>query len=92
MWAHMSLVLLAAAVRMVECETPNILFILADDLNYDLVLNHRSKMPALTKHFIENGVVSVEFFNHVAASPVCGPSRSSLLSGALAYPCIRHSR
>ena len=38
-------------------------------------------MPNLKKYFSEEGT---EFENHVAAQPVCGPSRSSMLLGR--YP------
>ncbi len=38
-------------------------------------------MPALTKYWKDGGIY---FENHVAAVPVCGPSRSSLLTGR--YP------
>jgi hypothetical protein len=53
-------------------------WILADDLNYDLVRTTRGKMPNLQKRMITKGL---EFSNHVAVAPVCGPSRSSLLAG-----------
>ena len=38
-------------------------------------------MPNLRKQFVEGGLY---FHNHVAAYPVCGPSRSSFLAGR--YP------
>ena len=61
--------------------SPNILFVLADDFNADWKSDRLSYMPHLKKHFAEGGV---EFVNHVAAIPVCGPSRSSFL--------VRHSQ
>ena len=60
---------------------PNLLFVLADDLNADWKSDRLAYMPHLKKHFAEGGA---EFVNHVAAVPVCGPSRSSLLRGR--YP------
>jgi N-acetylglucosamine-6-sulfatase len=60
------------------CVRLNQVWILADDLNYDLVRTTRGKMPNLQKRMITKGL---EFSNHVAIAPVCGPSRSSLLAG-----------
>ena len=60
---------------------PNIVFVLADDLNADWKSDRLAYMPQLQKHFQQGGT---EFVNHVAAVPVCGPSRSSLLLGR--YP------
>ena len=59
----------------------NIVFVLADDLNADWKSDRLSYMPNLKKFFKEEGT---EFVNHVAAVPVCGPSRSSSLLGR--YP------
>lgn len=60
---------------------PNILFIMADDLNADWKNDRLDWMPNLKQHFKDGGTY---FENHVAAQPVCGPSRSSLLLGR--YP------
>ena len=60
---------------------PNILFVLADDLDFDYKQDRKAVMPTLKKMFSEGGL---EFHNHVAVVPVCGPSRSSLLAGR--YP------
>ena len=54
--------------------------ILADDLDYDYKQDRLAIMPNLRK-LREAGV---HLINHVAAQPVCGPSRSSLLAGR--YP------
>jgi Sulfatase len=60
-----------------QTTTPNILWILADDLDWDFKQDRLDIMPNLKK-LREQGV---HFINHVAAQPVCGPSRSSLLQG-----------
>ena len=52
-----------------------------DDLDADWKQDHTAIMPHLTKYWKEGGIY---FENHVAAVPVCGPSRSSLLTGR--YP------
>ena len=70
--------LLAAAAA--AAKQPNILFILADDLENDYKQDRLAIMPNL-RRLRESGV---HFVNHVAAQPVCGPSRSSLLQGR--YP------
>jgi len=61
-------------------EKPNIIYILADDLGYgDVGFNgqHKIKTPNMDRLAAE-GVV---FSNHYSGSPVCGPSRSCLLTG-----------
>ena len=72
--------LLLAYVAGSAAARPNIVFILADDLDFDYKQNRLAIMPNLRK-LREAGV---HFVNHVAAQPVCGPSRSSLLAGR--YP------
>jgi N-acetylglucosamine-6-sulfatase len=59
---------------------PNFVLILADDLDFDYKQDRLAIMPNL-KALRESGV---HLINHVAAQPVCGPSRSSLLAGR--YP------
>jgi arylsulfatase A-like enzyme len=61
-------------------EKPNIIFILADDLGYgDVGFNGQEKIktPNIDR-LAKEGVV---FSNHYSGSPVCGPSRSCLLTG-----------
>ncbi len=60
---------------------PNILFVMIDDLNdwiEPLDGNKQVKTPNLDK-FTKKG--TIVFKNAVCAAPVCGPSRSALLSG-----------
>ena len=52
--------------------------ILADDLENDYKQDRLSLMPNLRTRLRD---VGAHFPNHVAAQPVCGPSRSSFLSG-----------
>ena len=66
----------AAAAAAAGAPRPNIWFVMADDLDADWKQDHAAIMPALTKHLKKGGIY---FENHVAAVPVCGPSRSSLL-------------
>jgi hypothetical protein len=56
---------------------PNFVWILADDLNNDNSQDRLAIMPNL-RRIARSGA---HFVNHVAAQPVCGPSRSSLLQG-----------
>lgn len=60
---------------------PNIVYILADDLDWDHKQDRLDLMPNLREQIVKQGT---HFENHVAAVPVCGPSRSSLLVGR--YP------
>ncbi|MDF1656874.1 MAG: sulfatase [Verrucomicrobiales bacterium] len=62
-------------------EKPNVLFIAIDDLN-DWVASFEGHPRAKTPHldaFAETG--AIVFQNAHCAAPVCGPSRSALLSG-----------
>eukprot|EP00729_Bicosta_minor_P010469 gene10469-18501_t len=77
-------VLAASCVSFADAATggkKNIVYIMADDLNADWKNDRLEWMPNLNKYFFEGGT---EFKNHVAAQPVCGPSRSSMLLGR--YP------
>lgn len=61
-------------------ETPNIIYIIADDLGYgDVGFNGQQKIstPNIDK-LAENGMV---FSNHYSGTTVCAPSRSSLITG-----------
>ncbi|MCB1225943.1 MAG: sulfatase-like hydrolase/transferase [Verrucomicrobiales bacterium] len=67
-----------------QADKPNILFILADDLGYADVGFNGSKditTPALD-HLAENGMI---FASGYVAHPVCGPSRTALMTGRLPH-------
>jgi arylsulfatase A-like enzyme len=70
--------LAACAATASSASQPNIVFILADDLDNRVDL--LAHMPRLKK-MREEGL---SLTSHVAAQPVCGPSRSSMLAGR--YP------
>jgi len=60
--------------------SPNVIFILADDLGYGDLGCYGQKFietPNLD-HLADEGI---KFLNHYAGSPVCAPSRASLLTG-----------
>lgn len=81
-WITLALVLPAmTTITATEPERPNVLFISIDDLN-DWVGpfhgNDQSATPNIDR-FAKQG--SVVFQNAHCAGPVCGPSRSALLSG-----------
>ncbi len=73
--------------------TPNIIFILADDLGYgdvnfnndslDRFINPYIQTPSLAKLASE----SVIFTQQYATSPVCSPSRAGLLTGKIPNRC-----
>ena len=79
-FAALVLYFVAAAAASSASARPNIVLILADDLDFDYKQDRLAIMPNL-KRLREEGLHLV---NHVAAQPVCGPSRSSLLAGR--YP------
>ena len=64
----------------IAASKPNIVFILADDLNNDYKQDRLSFMPNLGRI----ASAGAHFVNHAAVQPVCGPSRSSFLAGR--YP------
>ena len=61
-------------------DKPNIIFILADDLGYgDVGFNGQNKIKTpVLDNMASQGIV---FVNHYAGSTVCGPSRTSLMTG-----------
>ena len=68
-----------------------IVYIMADDLNADWKNDRLAYMPNLKKYFREEGT---EFTNHVAAVPVCGPSRFVLAASSherVLWPLPWHS-
>ena len=70
----------AAAGSAIRDARPNIVFILADDLGYGDVGafgQTRIRTPRLDQMAREG----VRFTSHYAGSPVCGPSRASLMTG-----------
>lgn len=73
--------MLAATVTVASAAAdskPNFVFVLADDLDFDYKQDRKALMPTLDTHLAKGGL---EFKNHVAVVPVCGPSRSSMLAG-----------
>jgi hypothetical protein len=78
---HRFVVLLSATAALAGAAAPNLLFILADDLDSDYKQDRLAIMPNLRTRIRDAGA---SFSNHVAAQPVCGPSRSSFLAGR--YP------
>jgi predicted membrane-bound mannosyltransferase len=68
-------VYVAAAASSDQPGRPNFVFVMADDLDADYKQDRLALMPNLKHYWADNGL---EFVNHVAAQPVCGPSRSSL--------------
>ena len=61
-------------------ERPNIVFILADDLGYgDVGAFGQTKIR--TPRLDEMAREGIRFTDHYAGSPVCGPSRASLMTG-----------
>eukprot|EP01052_Picozoa_sp_SAG31_P051382 SAG31_NODE_12175_length_961_cov_1.272622_1_plen_156_part_01 len=70
-----------AHTHTVACTTSTHLLVCPQDLDADWKQNHSAIMPNLSERLKRGGL---SFDNHVAALPVCGPSRSSLLLGR--YP------
>ena len=75
---------LAAGSRLVgaPARTPNLVFILCDDLGYGDLEVYGSKIH--TPNYNHLAAEGVRFTNFCAADPVCSPSRAALLTGR--YP------
>jgi N-acetylglucosamine-6-sulfatase len=71
------LMLIITSVKSIQ---PNFILIMADDLDFDYKQDRLTVMP----HLLSIRDSGAQFLNHVAAHPVCGPSRSSYLAGR--YP------
>jgi len=67
-----------------EKQQPNILFIAVDDLN-DWVGAFGGNPQMLTPHIDKLASKAMVFRNASCPGPVCGPSRSGLLSGFMPY-------
>lgn len=67
---------------------PNIVFILADDLGYSDVGFRNKKAGIKTPNIDRLASEGMEFTNAYAASPVCSPTRASILTGK--YPSSLH--
>lgn len=67
---------------------PNIVFILADDLGYADVGFRNQKAGIKTPNIDRLASEGMEFTNAYAASPVCSPTRASILTGK--YPSSLH--
>ncbi|KAK0507033.1 hypothetical protein JMJ35_010491 [Cladonia borealis] len=62
---------------------PNILFILADQVSAPLLRIHNEASPIKTPHIDALAAKSAVFASAYCASPLCAPSRSSLVTGQL---------
>lgn len=66
-----------------EGRKPNILFILADQVSAPLLRIHNDKSPIKTPNIDALAAKSAVFSSAYCASPLCAPSRSSLVTGQL---------
>ncbi|KJF45349.1 arylsulfatase [Draconibacterium sediminis] len=66
--------------KTVNKETPNIIYILADDLGYGDLGCYQQKIIK-TPHIDQLAQNGMKFTQHYCGSSVCAPSRSSLLTG-----------
>ena len=66
-----------------EGKKPNILFVLADQVSAPLLRIHNDKSPIKTPNIDALAAKSAVFSSAYCASPLCAPSRSSLVTGQL---------
>ena len=70
----------AAGATAAPAAKPNVVFIICDDLGYaDVGAYGQQKIK--TPHLDRLAAVGMRFTQHYSGSPVCGPSRSCLLTG-----------
>lgn len=67
-----------------ENKRPNVVVIIFDQLRYD-VFSHRNHEILKTPNIDKLAAAGVVFNQATCSSPVCGPSRASMLSGCYAY-------
>lgn len=80
---HLVILALIASCTLLRAAKPNIVFILADDLGFAEISangSDRYKTPNIDS-LAKNGVR----FNHFYTAPLCGPSRSLILTGRYAF-------
>jgi arylsulfatase len=73
---------LAAQLSASRAQTPNVVFILCDDLGYGDLGSYGSKIR--TPNLDRMAAEGMRFTNFCSADPVCSPSRAALLTGR--YP------
>ena len=78
----LALALLRFMAVVASASTPNILFIMADDLNTDL--GFMGDATAITPNLDQFAKEATVFNKAYCQAPICGPSRNSLLTGL--YP------
>lgn len=78
-----TLVICNIAIAQQQLKKPNIIIILADDLGWSDLSSYGSSFYE-TPHLDSLAVRGIRFTNSYAASPVCSPTRASLLTGK--YP------
>ena len=66
-----------------DSKKPNILFILADQISAPLLRLHNATSPIKTPNIDALAAKSTVFSSAYCASPLCAPSRSSLVTGQL---------
>ena len=82
MWSLLLLGLAFATTSSSSSSPPNIILLLADDFETDFKQDRLALMPNLRTRVRDLGAT---FSNAVTATPLCGPSRASLLSGRFAH-------
>src|SRR5271166_2922026 len=74
--------LVTGAVAQSRSQPPNVILIVADDLGYGDLNCYGSSIPTPNVNALARQ--GVQFTQYYAASPVCSPSRASLLTGRYA--------
>ncbi len=83
-WSLSAAVVLLTASIAVAAETPNIVFVLFDDLGYGQPANYRAETTFRMPHFEQLAREGMRFTDAHSASAVCTPTRYGVLTGR--YP------
>ena len=85
----LTLIILCVDIVQAQLKSPNILFIVADDLGWnDLSLHGSTQIPTPNIDALADGGVVL---NSYYVNPDCSPSRSSILTGRHAIHTVRAS-
>ncbi len=77
---HLFLLIVIASAGCTQVQSPNVIYILADDLGYG-ELGSYGQTLIQTPHLDQLAANGMRFTQHYSGSPVCAPSRCALLTG-----------
>ncbi len=77
---RLCLFIIAVSAGCAQVQSPNVIYILADDLGYG-ELGSYGQTLIQTPNLDQLAIEGMRFTQHYSGSPVCAPSRCTLLTG-----------